>query len=103
MVQSTTPMSPDPAIPAVEPMVTSPDLASHILMYNRVLSVAKFFIIHLAIIVIGLYFFVIALNPTAGAIMFLISIVLLVYGFLRRRPIRDDIAAAMSGSPEPTR
>ncbi len=101
MVSSTIPNSPDPAIPVDDYAESMPDMdfASHVRTFNRVLATAKWFIIHLAIIIVALYFAVIQGSPVVGGVLILCSIALLVFGALRRSPIRDDMAEGLAAGP----
>jgi hypothetical protein len=96
--------SPDPLMPIDEVAESSPDMdyQTHVRTFNAVISAAKWFIIHVFILLAALYFFAIANQPVVGTLGILCSIALLVFGLLRRPSIRADIkkaAAAMPGAP----
>ena len=95
------PHSPDPAIPIDEVAESSPemDFPAHIRTFNAVLSMARWFVIHLFILLVALYFFAIAGDPVTGALLICCSIALLVYGALRRPSIRADLAKAAGAAP----
>ena len=80
--------------------MSNEDYLSHVRTYNRVLGMAKWFVLHMAIILPALYFFVIAGNPGMGAALIVLSIGILIYGFLRRTSIRRDLAEGLTGEVE---
>jgi hypothetical protein len=75
------------------------DFPAHVRTFNSVLSVVKWFVIHLFILLIALYFFAIANQPAVGTFLILCSVALLIYGLLRRPSIRADIEKAVEAGP----
>src|SRR4051794_40370077 len=53
------------------------DYAYHVRTFNRFLSTARYFAIHVGILLVALYFFAIGNQPVLGAILILCSIGLL--------------------------
>jgi hypothetical protein len=93
------PASPDPLVEVEDPVSPDMDYAGHIAFYNAFLGAGKWFIIHLTILIVALYFFIIQGAPLIGGFLLACSIGLLIYGFLRRGTIRDDLAAGLSAAP----
>ena len=93
--------SPDPLMPIDELAESSADMdfQAHVRTFNAVLSVAKWFLLHVAIILVSLYFFVIANQPLVGTLGIVSAIVLLIYGGLRRPSVRADLMKARSAGP----
>jgi hypothetical protein len=85
--------SPDPLM-GHEPTGVDPEMADHLATYHGFLSLTKWFIIHVALVLVGLYFMVIAHNFAIGILFFLVSICLLVYGIVKRPEVQEDLAAA---------
>lgn len=75
------------------------DYPAHVRTFNSVVSVAKWFMIHVAILLVALYFIGFGNAPAAGFLLVGFSIALLVYGLLRRPSIRADVAKAAAASP----
>jgi len=67
------------------------DYAYHVRTFNRFLSTARYFAIHVGILLVALYFFAIGNQPVLGAILILCSIGLLGFGFLKQAPTRLDV------------
>ena len=93
--------SADPAIrtPAPQPSPVEMDMPAHIATYNMFLNILKWFIVHLAILMTGLYFVIIANNPTFGMILVLVAIGAFFYGVLRNPKSNQDVSAAIAGGP----
>jgi hypothetical protein len=85
--------SPDPIV-GHEPTAVDPEMAAHIATWNGFLSLTKWFIIHMALILVGLYFMVIAHNMGVGILFFVVSVCLLIYGVVKRPEVQEDLAAA---------
>jgi hypothetical protein len=92
------PRSPDPLLPEEESLPEM-DYPAHVRTFNSVLSVIKWFVIHVFILLIALYFFAIANEPEVGTFLILCSVALLIYGLLRRPSIRADIEKAIESGP----
>jgi hypothetical protein len=75
------------------------DFEAHVRTFNAVLSAAKWFVIHVFILLVALYFFAIANQPVVGTVGILLSIALLVFGLLRRPSIRADVMKAAGAGP----
>jgi len=93
--------SPDPLMPIDDAAESSPDMdfQAHVRTFNAVISAAKWFIAHLSILLVSLYFFAIAGQPVVGTFGILCSILLLIFGLLRRPSIRADIEKAAGAAP----
>ena len=97
-VSSTRPSTMDPMVkptPEAKAAVDD-DFAYHVRTYNRFLAVVKAFVIHMAVLLVALYFAVIEGDAVAAMLFVGISIAILVVGLVRRRPIRRDLASAMA-------
>jgi hypothetical protein len=90
---SSTRVQPDPVLPSEEVGAVDDDFASHVRTYNRFLSVAKWFIFHLVVLMIALYFGVIRGDAITAFVLVALAIAIMVGGFLSHRPIREDLAA----------
>ena len=73
--------------------ITSPDdeghmppaeYAAHVRTFNAFIAGAKWFVIHLFIVLVALYCAAIANRPVLGFALFVVSAGLLAYGFLKR-------------------
>lgn len=84
----------DPAVASPRPPVTRMDFPHHVSTYNRVLHLTKWFIAHLALLVISLYFFIIAVQGLLGALFLALAIGALIYGILSLPEGRTAAAAA---------
>jgi hypothetical protein len=64
----------------------SPDMdyEAHLRTFHTFLSVGRWFVIHLFILVVALYFAAIAGQPGIGLALVLLSVCLLAYGLLHR-------------------
>lgn len=82
-----------------EPRSSSMDYAAHERMFNAFISVGKWFVVHLAILLVALYFAVIAAQPGIALFLLLCSVALLVYGVLHRPSVRADVAKGLSAAP----
>lgn len=92
-------ISPDPLVPIDEESSPEMDFPAHVRTFNSVLAAAKWFIIHLFIILIALYFFAIASQPVVGTFLILCSVALLIYGMLHRPSVRADIVKGVQAGP----
>jgi hypothetical protein len=100
MVSSFRPSSIDPlVVPEPPPPEQNADLAEHIRTYNRFIAIARSFVLHMAILLPALYFAVIGENPPLASVLVLVSVGVLIGGFLMRRPIRDDVKSALAAGP----
>ena len=77
---------PDPADHVVDGQMSNSDYATHERTFHSVLSVVKWFVIHLFIILIALYFGAIADQPVIAGVLVLAAIVLFGSVLLHRRP-----------------
>lgn len=75
-----------------KPAQDSFDMGDHLRTYRGFLSLAKWFVIHLSVIVLALYCFIIAHQVGLGFFLLFISVCLLVYGVTRRPSVRHDMA-----------
>jgi hypothetical protein len=91
--------SPDPTIPIEEGEMPSDEYAAHVRTFHAFLSVTRWFVIHLFIILVALYFGAIADRPAVAGALVLVSIGLLIYGFLRRPSIRADLRKGLAAGP----
>lgn len=78
-----------PPVANADPLVDSPtpsrggmDFPHHVNTYNRFLHLTKWFVIHMAILVIALYFLIIQTNGVAGSLFLVLAVGALVYGIL---------------------
>lgn len=92
-----TPKSPDPAIPSQVPDGPKFDFDAHVRTYNGFLNLAKWFCIHMAILLVGLYFIIIAGDPYVGGVFVLLAIGALGYGMMSNPKVRQDVEAATAG------
>jgi hypothetical protein len=93
------PVSPDPLTPIAEESSPGMDLPAHVRTFNAVMGLAKWFVAHLALILVALYFFAIAGNSLAGTFFLLCAVALFIFGVLRRATVRRDISDAMDSGP----
>jgi len=91
--------SPDPAIEAATPETVERDYPIHVYTYNLFLNLLKWFIVHIALLLIGLYFLVMVGSPGVGALFIALAVAALIYGMARNPKVQDDIASA-SGREE---
>lgn len=92
--------SPDPMLESeIEESLPVMDYASHVRTFNAVMAAAKWMAIHLAILLVALYFFAIGNQPVLGVLLILISIGLLVGGMLNRSSVRSDLAKGLAAHP----
>ncbi|QYO76087.1 aa3-type cytochrome c oxidase subunit IV [Devosia salina] len=89
--------SPDPLIPPGPVEAPGMDYPAHVRTYNGFMNLLKWFVIHIAILLAGLYFVVLAGDPYAGGVLILAAIGALVYGLLNNPGIRQDARAATTG------
>lgn len=67
------------------------DYPSHRRQYNRFLHLVKWSVIHFALLVPALYFFIIAGQGIVGTVMLILAVVALGYGVMSTSGIADDI------------
>lgn len=91
--------SPDPLVSTDEGVMPASDYAAHVRTFNAVIAGAKWFVLHVLILLVALYSFAIANKPFAGVLMLLCSIALLVYGMLQRGSVRSDLAQGLAAGP----
>jgi hypothetical protein len=79
----------------------SPDMdyQAHVRTFNAFLSVGRWFVISLFVLLVALYFAVIAGQSGLGVALLLLSFVLLIYGVLRRPSIRADFEKGLHAGP----
>lgn len=92
--------TPDPML-AEEIAESSPqiDYPAHVKTFNAVLSAAKWFMIHVFILLAALYFLGIAHDPGTAGVLLVCSIGLLIYGLLRRPSVRTDVIKGLHAAP----
>ncbi|GEM_PF-1890801 len=95
---ATNPKSPDPIIPPQVPDGPKFDFDAHVRTYNGFLNLLKWFCIHMAILLVGLYFTVIAGDPFLGGFLILLAIGAFAFGLLRNPAFRQDVKAAAQGA-----
>lgn len=93
------PNSPDPTIPSQVPDAPRRDFESHVRTYNGFLNLVKWFTIHMALLLVGLYFNIIANQPATGWTFLVIAVAALVFGLLRNPKARQDAKATVSDEP----
>lgn len=91
------PKSPDPLVPPQVPEGPKFDFEAHVRTYNGFLNLLKWFCIHMAILLVGLYFVIIAGDPFVGTFLILLAVAALVYGLVRNPKVRRDVEAAAAG------
>ena len=92
------PKTPDPLVPPQVPDDAPRfDFQSHVRTYNGFLNLLKWFCIHMAILLVGLYFMIIAGDPYTGGVLILAAIAALAYGLMRNPHVRQDVEAAATG------
>jgi uncharacterized protein (DUF58 family) len=77
------------------------DYPAHIQTYNGFMNLLKWFTIHMVLLLVGLYFMIIANNAWTGAFFIVVAIVALVYGLMRNPNMRQDVESAATGGPPP--
>ena len=92
------PVSPDPAL-SPPPPASGMDYESHVQTYNRFVHLVKWFMIHMAFVVVALYFFIIEHNGIAGAVVLLAGIAVLLFGLFRNPNVRRDVKGTLAGGP----
>jgi hypothetical protein len=97
------PMSSSTELNNADPIVDSPMSQSasirfqeHVNTYNRFLHLVKWFVLHIGVLVVALYFFIIQANPGAGGVLLALSIGALAYGIISV-PEGEQVAAAGLG------
>jgi hypothetical protein len=95
---ATTATSPYPLVPIEEESSPDMDYAAHVRTF-KVLNTAKWFVAHLLILLIALYFLIIAGQPVTGVFFLCCALALLVYAALRRSSIRADLAKGLGAGP----
>ena len=78
------------------------EYASHRRQYERFMHLGKWFVIHLAILMVALYCFIIAGAHLAGFALLALSIVALGYGIATTSGIARDLRAAVEHRPDPS-
>ena len=93
------PKNADPLIetPALE--IPSMDYVSHTRTYNRFLNLVKWFIVHMLLLILALYSFIIAGNSIAGLVLLFLAIGVLIYGLLHNPRVRHDAERIVERQP----
>src|SRR4051794_29956675 len=91
--------SPDPLVPIDDESLPEMDIQAHVRMFNRVVKTAEWFVAHVLILLVALYFLAIGGQPGVGFFLIFCSISLLIFGTLRRSSIRDDVAVGLQAGP----
>ena len=89
--------SPDPFVADNERARVDADFADHLKTYTAFLSLTKWAIIHMIILLVALYFFIIEHNIGLGFLFVFIAVCLMVYGIVRRPSVQKDLVNAASG------
>ncbi|HEV7346209.1 MAG TPA: aa3-type cytochrome c oxidase subunit IV [Devosia sp.] len=84
----------DPMVNSPTPPIASMDFQHHVNTYNRFLHLTKWFVIHLCVLLVSLYFFIIAANGIGGVVFLVLAIAALVYGIMSVPEGRTAAAAA---------
>jgi hypothetical protein len=95
MAASKRQISPDPLL---EPPPLPPgqmDYQEHIKTYDRFLRLLKWFVLHMAVLLVALYFFIIDDNMGAGIALLLVSAAMLVYSVFTTANMRRDAESAI--------
>src|SRR3954467_10503962 len=86
----------DPIVDSPTPQVASMRFREHVNTYNGFLHLLKWFVLHICVLVVALYFFIIQANAGAGGVLLALSIGALVYGIISV-PEGEQVAAAGLG------
>ena len=78
------------------------DYRMHRGTYERFLHLVKWFVIHMAVLLPALYFFIVAGQPLVGTALLTLAIALLIYGIVTIRAVAHDIGAAFTDEPNRT-
>jgi len=76
------------------------DYASHVRQFNRFLHLLKWFVVHVALMLPALYFYIIGHQPVTGTIFLALGVAALGYGIISTSAIRHDVQAAIDHQPE---
>jgi hypothetical protein len=98
-MSETRPVSPDPAIQPPPLSGGQMDYPAHIQTYNGFMNLLKWFTIHMALLLVGLYFMIIANGPWTGGFFVLVAIAALVFGLMRNPNLNQDVQSAATGGP----
>jgi hypothetical protein len=79
------------------------DYRSHKRQFDRFLHLTKWFIIHAALLLPALYFYVVAGEGIAGTAFLLLGLIALAYGVLTTGGIGRDVEAAIDSTGHPGR
>lgn len=89
-------------VPNADPLVDSrieptpgADYPDHIKTYKAFISLSKWFVLHTLLILVALYFFVIADNGWAGIFFLVLSLAAFLYSVARRTTVPQDVGAAL--------
>ncbi len=94
---TTKPKSPDPLVLPQVPDGQRFNFEAHVRTNNGFLNLLKWFSIHMANLLVGLYFLIIAGDPYLGGFLIVLAIAALIYGLVRNPKIRQDAQAATAG------
>lgn len=75
---------------------TEADFQAHVKTYNRFVRLVGWFSFHLFVLLVALYFAVIAGNWGLGLALVLAALAVLIYGTVRERPIRRDLTHGLA-------
>jgi hypothetical protein len=93
-------MSTEPPSAQLSEIPPAMDYASHLRQFHRFLHLVKWFVIHMAFLLVALYFFLIGGQPIIGAVFLAIAVGTLGYGILSTPQIARDIGRALENRPE---
>ena len=97
MARSATPHDIGDDVRVEPPML---DYAAHKRQYNRFVHLLKWFIIHFALLLPALYFYIIAGDAMTGTVLLVLALGAFVYGILSIGSIRHDVEAAAVSAAE---
>lgn len=82
--------------PAVPPAM---DYASHERTFRRFLHLLKWFVVHLALLIPALYFFIIAGQGVVGTVFLILAVVALGYGVISVPEAARDLGETVKAGP----
>ena len=94
------PTSPDPVFP-IDHGSPEIDDDAHVRTLNAFMSIGRWFVVHLFILLAALYFVIVGGQPGIGLARVLLSIGLLVYRMLRPPSSRADVGKGLEAGPGP--
>lgn len=88
---------------AAEVVASAVDYRSHQRQYGRFLHLIKWFVIHMALLLPALYFFLIGGQAVTGTAFLVLALVALGYGIISTPGVGRDLEAAIESAGHPGR